>query len=189
MLPNREEWKRDDDSDEKLEEEQYLLMSVEHLSQVFWYHKQALSFGGDSVNAIGYPMADGRGTWLEPAFSFGILENSSYHQEAWSFLSSLLSETQQRSFYEFPIRESVLQEVLDEAMTSDGMYGYPPAESEEIAVIRRMIEEGQGAPAADTEISRFIEEEAAAYFAGQKTAEEVARAIQSRVTLYVGENR
>ncbi len=189
MLPNREEWKRDDDSDEKLEEEQYLLMSVEHLSQVFWYHKQALSFGGDSVNAIGYPMADGRGTWLEPAFSFGILENSSYHQEAWSFLSSLLSETQQRSFYEFPIRESVLQEVLDEAMTSDGMYGYPPAESEEIAVIRRMIEEGQGAPAADTEISRFIEEEAAAYFAGQKTAEGAARGLQRRVTLYVGENR
>ena len=189
MFPGLEEWKRDEEADEKLKEEQYLLTPLNNLSQIFWYWHRTACFGGEAVNAIGYPMADEKGTWLAPAFSFGILEQSSHRQEAWSFLSGLLSEEEQRSFYEFPIRESVLQEAYDEAMTSDGMYGYPPADKEEIAAVRRMIEEGQGAPAADTEICRFIEEEAAAYFAGQKTAEEVSDAIQSRVALYVGENR
>jgi hypothetical protein len=32
-----------------------------------------------------------------------------------------------------------------------------------------------------------VEEEAAAFFAGDKTVEEVARIIQSRVSIYLGE--
>ena len=39
------------------------------------------------------------------------------------------------------------------------------------------------------EIRSIISEEAAAFYAGQKTVEETAKVIQSRVQLYVDENR
>ena len=38
-------------------------------------------------------------------------------------------------------------------------------------------------------IVNIIEEEAGAYYAGQKTAEEVADIIQSRVSIYLSETR
>ena len=40
-----------------------------------------------------------------------------------------------------------------------------------------------------TEINNIISEEAAPFFEGQKSVDEVARIIQSRVQLYVDENR
>ena len=39
----------------------------------------------------------------------------------------------------------------------------------------------------DEDIMNIITEEAAAYFAGDKTADEVADLIQNRVTIYLGE--
>ena len=41
----------------------------------------------------------------------------------------------------------------------------------------------------DEQILMIIKEEAAAYFAGQKSVDAVAGVIQSRVQLYVNENR
>jgi glutamyl-tRNA reductase len=40
----------------------------------------------------------------------------------------------------------------------------------------------------ETQIMKIIKEEAAAYFAGQKSAEEVSDIIQSRVQVYLKEN-
>ena len=41
----------------------------------------------------------------------------------------------------------------------------------------------------DENITKIITEEAAAYFSGDRTLEDIARQIQSRVSLYVNENR
>ena len=41
----------------------------------------------------------------------------------------------------------------------------------------------------DEDIQAIISEETASFFAGQKSAEEVARVIQSRVEIYVNESR
>ena len=40
----------------------------------------------------------------------------------------------------------------------------------------------------DSKISEIIDEESGAFFSGQKSAEEVADIIQSRVTTYINEN-
>ena len=40
----------------------------------------------------------------------------------------------------------------------------------------------------DASVENIIAEEAAAFFAGQKTAEDVAGVIQSRVQIYINEN-
>ena len=41
---------------------------------------------------------------------------------------------------------------------------------------------------AETDIKNIINEEASAFFSGQKTAEEVAEIIQNRVNVYINEN-
>lgn len=41
----------------------------------------------------------------------------------------------------------------------------------------------------DQNIANIINEESGAFFAGQKSAEETARIIQNRVSVYIGEIR
>ena len=62
------------------------------------------------------------------------------------------------------------------------------ATQEEINGIRHLIEIARPLSRESEEIYAIIGEEAAPYFAGQKSAEEVANIIQSRVRIYVSEN-
>ena len=41
----------------------------------------------------------------------------------------------------------------------------------------------------DTDLMKIITEEAAAYFAGQKSLDETADIIQNRASIYISENR
>ena len=43
--------------------------------------------------------------------------------------------------------------------------------------------------ASDDEIKKIIEEESGAFFAGKKSVNDVANIIQSRVELYISENK
>ena len=63
------------------------------------------------------------------------------------------------------------------------------ASQEEVDVIRNLIDNVSGKHAYHMEIMKIIEEEAESYFQGQKTAEQVAEIIQSRVQLYLYENQ
>ena len=58
---------------------------------------------------------------------------------------------------------------------------------EEFAKFEQVYESCNTVQSFDTEINNIISEEAAAFFDGQKTAEETARLIQDRVSLYVAQ--
>lgn len=196
MLPPAEEADYEDDFMERLASGQLLLTEM-HTYDVASYQLHAAFFAGEPVNCIGYPSPDGRGTLLEPRYSLAILEACPHKQEAWEFISWLLADEFQSSAWGYlPVRESSLQEVFDKAMETESHYSYnslsfelPAATPEDIAAVRRMIDTGKGASMADGRLLQIVEEEAAAYFAGQKTAEDVAKIIQSRAQLYVDENR
>ena len=65
---------------------------------------------------------------------------------------------------------------------ADGIY------EKEIEGIRQLIEIARPLSRESEEIYSIIGEEAAPYFAGQKSAAEVAKIIQSRIQIYVSEN-
>ena len=65
----------------------------------------------------------------------------------------------------------------------------PALTEEERAAILHMIRNGKGVSPVDRMVLRIVEEEAPAYFTGQKSAEDVRRLIQNRVQLYIGENQ
>jgi len=65
----------------------------------------------------------------------------------------------------------------------------PPMTTEEIQEMENFLFALDQPIVYDENLMNIIREEAAAYFEGQKSAEEVAKIIQSRVKIYVNENR
>lgn len=176
-----------------------LLLQGLYVSGVDEYLMHEAMFGVPTT-CIGYPTPDGKGgTILNPNMSLGIAEKSKNKEGAWTFIKSVLSEDFQDTLdWSFPARESSLQKVFDEAMDEkeygsgwgydDFTYETRPATEEEIARIRQVIDNAQGRVSYNQDIMSIIQEEAAPFFAGQKTAREVADIIQSRVQIYVSEN-
>lgn len=72
---------------------------------------------------------------------------------------------------------------------NDWSYDYHIPTEEEVSRIEELIRIARPATNSDTDIMNIINEEAQAFFKGQKSAKDVAGVIQSRVQLYVNENR
>ncbi|MBP5282921.1 MAG: hypothetical protein J6Z22_10535, partial [Lachnospiraceae bacterium] len=68
-------------------------------------------------------------------------------------------------------------------------YVYKPVTAEEVAMVEKLL---AGATAADfsvdQELNKIITEEAASFFKGDKSVDEVVAIIQNRVSLYLKEN-
>lgn len=179
-----------------------LLLNELFVSSVNDYQFSAAMFG-EPVTCIGYPTPDGSsGSYLMGSMSVGIAEKSAYKEGAWAFVASLLGEEFQNSLnWYLPIRESSLQKILADAMNKDNAGSFSmamsddftfesrPATEEEIDSMRHLIDTAKGGRTVNNEILSIITEEAASYFAGQKTAKEAADIIQSRVQIYVSENQ
>ena len=71
----------------------------------------------------------------------------------------------------------------------DWEYTYHTVTQEEVDRVLELIAVAKPMSSANEQIMTMITEEAEAFFHGQKTAEEVAAVIQSRVKIYVSENR
>lgn len=173
----------------------------------------------ESATAIGYPTGSGVPVTLMMGWeNYAIASRSDNKEGAWKFMESVLDETDTRRVYGFPTRTSLLEEMFAEAMTPEYetdeggniLYdeaGNPieavkttwgngswtaeiyAATEEEINVLRQMISTVYTEAVRSQTVMDIIKEEAGAYFADQKSAEEVAKIIQSRVQLYVSENR
>lgn len=71
----------------------------------------------------------------------------------------------------------------------DWEYTYHTVTQEEVDRVMELIEVAKPVSNSDQQIMTIIEEEAEAFFQGQKSAADVAKVIQSRVQVYVNENR
>jgi multiple sugar transport system substrate-binding protein len=64
-----------------------------------------------------------------------------------------------------------------------------PLTNEEIDTYKKMIENSKGIWEPDKKVLDIVKEEAAAYFAGDKSVDDVCKVIQDRVTTYVNESK
>lgn len=153
-----------------------------------------LALFGEPLTFIGYPTSkESNGAFIEGLETFGITTNSSHKQAAWAFLESYLGDTSQdvTSWTFFSSRSDELEEQLKEAMTREFDYRetkIPAASQQQVDVIKSLIEGAKLPNDNDTDVLKIINEEADAYFKGQKSAADVAKIIQSRVAIYVSEN-
>lgn len=150
---------------------------------------------GREYPIYGYPTLTGQAYGISAcADSCAIYAGSRQKEGAWEFIESLLKESNQKYLGianpGFPIRRSVLEEMAEEQKEIEFRSGneWVTLTENEISILKEIIYEGNLREISiDRDIWDVIYEETAAYFAGDKSAEETARVIQSRVRLVLEE--
>lgn len=165
---------------------------------------------GEEITMIGFPSSDGDGSAIWPNLRFALSDKSKNKDGAWEFLRTFLTDEYQKTVeYGFPLNVKLLEERVEEAMKKpyymdekDNKVEYDETyfvNGVEIAISPLTRERADEIVSelysftqiyrADDTLLNIVREEAAPYFAGQKSAKEAASIIQSRVQIYVNENR
>ncbi|MBO4928346.1 MAG: extracellular solute-binding protein [Clostridiales bacterium] len=158
-----------------------------------------------STAFLGYPSPDGAGMTCTSYESLGIVATSKYADLAWDFIRSFLqySGSSDTALPGFPINKDVFEkESLMEMERENKQYERMARETvfdasaldfalritqEDIDEVRELLLSVNRSGFTDISISSIICEEAAGYFAGDRTEDEVLKTIQNRASLVVKE--
>lgn len=161
---------------------------------------------GEKLSAIGYPTSSGSGTAVGlRGAKLAINAQEEHIKEAWEFVKYYTLNGYDGNG--FPVLNSLFEETLQEAQepmwVTEGSVTVPvargsyrqgddiisvyEADSEDVALIRDLVENATNVFEYDTAILDIIQEEAEYYFSGQKSMKQVTKIIQNRVELYLSE--
>lgn len=176
----------------------------------FTYMEQG--YFGEPITLIGFPSEEGIGAVIMANSQYAISEKSKNKEGAWEFLRYYLTKDYQMSEdlqWTIPVYKDAVLAHLEEAKerpyweNEDGTKEYydrtfwlgeeeiiiNPLTDEEADELFNYISSVDMAYYFDESLKNIITEEAAALFAGQKSAAEVAEIIQSRAKIYINESR
>ena len=162
----------------------------------------------------GYPSSDNTGITIALKRMAAISSQSKNKEAAWEFVRRYITEDYQGehypSFWGNPTRQDVY-DVKCEALQAtkktkdkygnkiipkDGEFGLgdlvieeKPYSDEDISTYTTAVENASGLWSNDRKVEDIIVEEAEAYFAGDKSVDEVVEIIENRVNTYINENR
>ncbi len=165
-------------------------------------------FDGDFA-FVGYPNENSNGSTINAFESYIISSKSKNKEAAWEFLRFYLTDEYQKNIpWGYPVNKECFKEKAQEAMErpyymeGDKKIHYddeimingenvvlPPMTQEQIDKVVSFIESVERPYYQNQEVIKIIDEETSSLFSGQKSSKEVAEIIQSRVQLYVDENR
>jgi len=174
-----------------------------------YYQATKKGYFGKDIVFNGFPGDNCGKSFIDPRMQIAMSSSCKNKDVAWQFLKSFLSdEYQSKLDYGFPVSEDAFNALEKKAQekpyyidekgekhetSSSWSIGgleveiteLSPEETNEFATFIRSIDE---VSTRDSKINDIIDEEAGAFYSGQKTAEEVADIIQSRVSIYLSEN-
>lgn len=155
---------------------------------------------GEELTYIGYPTVEGNGALLNVNNPFAITKNCEDTETAWKLIREyfLPQGENENHYYSYgmSIRQDDFDKFCEEAMKEEeGGHSWGNFEVEIKPATQKQVDEVKDLVANTTAVSGavsnaiidIINEEAAAYFNGQKSAEEVASIIQSRIQVYLSE--
>lgn len=166
----------------------------------YWFVYQPQSYAdnmrtyGSDCTLIGYPDAGGNGAVLYNSAEDYAINGLSLHQkDAWAFFEFILSDDFQNSLlYGFPVVENDFENAISNA-TLPNDEGQAFLSDMEAETLKEMIlnakELGGSGNSNPSFLVDIICEEAGAYFANDKTVEDVAKIIQNRVSIYLSEQQ
>lgn len=171
---------------------------------------QINGYMGEDVSFIGFPTESGMGSVVGLDNAFCISSRSANKDGAWEFLRYYLTDEYQNELrYGLPIQKDRFEELAKEAteppyyIDENGekqeypetfwMNGeeivLPPMSQEQVDKCVNFIYSVNKPIYDNDDIMNIINEEIESFYSGQKSAEEVAKIIQSRAQVYVDENR
>lgn len=180
--------------------------------KILWRSKRVLSirdiqfieeeFGGET-NYVGYPSPDGEPLfWLETMNNIGIMKHSAHKEGAWKFLEFYQKhrDEQQSFIYELPgdraLREQLFQEELAQTSETIGageegarLYRGRYSTERETQIFNELLSKARKLPDCNDDIWEIFCQELPACLSGEKNVEDVTGILQSRIGLYLKENR
>lgn len=187
--------------------EEALLMAALLTDYADIYALEHSNFGSD-VTAVGFPSVNSSGSILKTDSFFAISSQKKYCAEgAWQFLRTLFSSDYQAAVSDFPVLETELEKRRTQAMEYEQFRIVAPITQmgdvmlssgdeyddaltvEDVSKINDLIYSELLPMRYNTTVNDIVNEEAAAYFSGTQSAEATAALIQSRVSLYLSEQK
>ena len=211
------EYTAEDSPANRVAQGKQMLCVATFTSTDFFYMDYDKVFGGQAT-CIGFPTNNGVGNTLAMLESYAMSSTCHNKEAAWQFLKGFLTEEYQMKGYYLPTNQKTFEKQLEKAMeveyekdangnylldengeripvsrgsVFDGMetydiYATTPRQAQ---MLREVIASATKMMDYDMSIINIVKEEAAAYFAGQKTAQEVCKLIQSKVNIYINEQK
>ena len=199
-------WDEYEDDYTRMKEGKQLLNTV-YLYNFDSAQEMKSSLGSD-VTYVGFPADEGYGAAFSVNDGIAMSKTCSNKDVAWQFMGQFLTEEYQSDnmWGGFSTNKKAFEKQAENAMkqeyTADGepipLYSYGTSNSDEMIDVYAMtqaeydkimevINSTTRVMTYDQEVLDIIKDETSAFFEGQKSAEETAKMIQSRVGLYVGE--
>jgi hypothetical protein len=154
-------------------------------------------FGGEIVFK-GFPTESGNGNSLNINSGLSITTRASDRDGAWEFIRGTLMTGWQNEnvSWQFPTNKASFDRVIQEAKTRDGgsigwgrgmMIDLTPISQAEIDHVMDLINSIQGVSSYDEALMNIVNEGASDFFSGRSSAQDAARIIQNRASIYVAE--
>ncbi|TCL55651.1 ABC-type glycerol-3-phosphate transport system substrate-binding protein [Kineothrix alysoides] len=187
-----------------------VLLNVSYMDGFSSYNYMKKGTYGEDITLIGFPSADGKGSAIMPNMDIVMSSKSKNKDGVWQFMRYFLTDDYQNTIeYGWPLslkRIDALSEKAKKKQSYEDENGkiveydqtyivggmempITPMTQEEIDEVLAVVKTIDKPYSYDQNLINIISEETAPYFAGQKNAKEVADIIQSRVQIYVNENR
>ena len=211
------EYTEEDTAANRIREGKQMLTSANFFSADYMYNNFEQTFGAP-VTIKGFPTMHGVGNMITIQSSYAMSSTCQHKDAAWQFLRTFLTEDYQKDVPYLPTNMNVFEKqladsmvveyekdpnvnyMLDEngeripvskGMISDGINTYTiyATTQEQADQLRQAIADTTKLMNYDMSIADIVTEQAAAYFSGQKSAEEVAKLIQSKANIYINEQR
>ena len=166
---------------------------------------------GEEVSFVGFPTQSGNGSFVSSYDNTYCISSKSRNQEeAWNFLRYYLTDEYQKDGASgMPVKKDVFLEKAQEALErpyyldengekqeyDETFYlngeeiPLPPMTQEQIDQVVAFVQTVNKSVYTNEAVLNIIKEEMDAFYSGQKSAQDVAKIIQSRAQVYVDENR
>ena len=171
------------------------------------YLIERYGYFGEEIACMGYPAEEESGPIIKTDQMLAMSRKSRGKEGCWEFLRSLyLGPYQTEVEDSFPVNKEALHQQAEESKKAewDGRdtseepirlvhqigtteVKIPVLEQQDEDEVLRILEGLTTRWGADPTICQIVQEEAGAFFAGKKSAEECAQIIQNRVSIYINE--
>ena len=155
---------------------------------------------GKKHKSYGAPSTTGNGYFIHPVKAYCISATSSHKEEAWKIIKNLLDAKPDYFGSQFRVNKELFMQDLENmydranadypgSVTMGGVTYTLSMSKEDISLIEQMMSGAQPVSNLDGPVYDIMTEELPAYFAGEKSLDDVIGIMQKRVNLYLEEKK